>query len=80
MLIVLISCLEAGAVLKEKNLASTLSVLCAELENTYREQKQEIARFSSRSSAQHKQMVSLMQKSDQISLMLYSQKQDYTLT
>ena len=78
MLIVLISCIEAGAVLKEKNLASTLSVLCAELENTYREQKQEIARFSSRSSAQHKQMVSLMQKSDQISLMLYSQKQDYT--
>ena len=78
MLIVLISCLEAGAVLKEKNLASTLSVLCAELENTYREQKQEIARYNSRNSAQHEQMISLMQKSDQISLMLYSQKQDYT--
>ena len=75
---VLAAWLNAGAVLKEKNLASTLSVLCAELENSYREQTQEMARYSSRSNAQHEQMVGLMQKSDQIALMLYSQKQDYT--
>ena len=75
---ILAMCLPAGAVLKEKNLASTLSVLCAELESTYQEQTQNIARYSSRSNAQHEQMVSLMQKSDQIALMLYSQKQDYT--
>ncbi len=75
---ILAACLPAGAVLKEKNLASTLSVLCAELESAYQEQTQNIARYSSRSNAQHEQMVSLMQKSDQIALMLYSQKQDYT--
>lgn len=75
---ILAACLPAGAVLKEKNLASTLSVLCAELESTYQEQTQNIARYNSRSNAQHEQMIALMQKSDQIALMLYSQKQDYT--
>lgn len=74
----LLSVLPAGAVLKEKNLSQTLSVLCAELENTYREQTQNIARYNVRSTAQHKQMISLMQRSDQVALMLYSQKQDYT--
>ncbi len=75
---ILATCLPSKAVLKEKNLASTLSVLCAELESNYKEQKQNMARYSSRSNAQHEQMVSMMQKSDQIALMLYSQKQDYT--
>ena len=66
------------AVLKEKNLATTLSVLRAELQSTYVEQKQNIARFNMMTNMQHKQIVNLMQRSDLVSLMLYSQKQDFT--
>ena len=68
----------ARAVLKEKNLPSTLAVLRAELQSTYDEQKQNIARFNAMTTLQHRSMVQMMQKSDQISLMLYSQKQDFT--
>lgn len=70
--------LASHAVLKEKNLSATLAVLRAELANTYNEQKQNIARYNVIAQMQHKQMISLMQRSDQIGLMLYSQKQDFT--
>ena len=68
----------ASAVLKEKNLKSTLSVLRAELETSFGEQRQNMARYAAYNEIQHKQMISLMQRSDQIALMLYSQKQDFT--
>ena len=71
-------CVSAGAVLKEKNLGSTLSVLRAELETSFNEQRQNMARYSAYNQLQHKQMISLMQRSDQVALMLYSQKQDFT--
>lgn len=71
-------CLQAGAVLKEKNLKSTLSVLRAELETAFGEQRQNIARYNAYNQTQHQQMIQLMQRSDQIALMLYSQKQDFT--
>jgi len=70
--------LPARAVLKEKNLAATLSVLRTELENAYKEQEQNMTRYNQRTQAQHKQMVELMQRSDQTALMLFSQKQDFT--
>ena len=70
--------LPGHAVLKEKNLPSTLAVLRAELQSTYNEQQQNIARFNISTNAQHRSMVQMMQKSDQIGLMLYSQKQDFT--
>ena len=70
--------LPSHAVLKEKNLPSTLAVLRAELQSTYNEQQQNIARFNISTNAQHRSMVQMMQKSDQIGLMLYSQKQDFT--
>ena len=70
--------LNAGAVLKEKNLASTLSVLRAELENSFNEQQQNMTRYTQNNKLQHKQMIQLMQRSDQVALMLYSQKQDFT--
>lgn len=70
--------MSAGAVLKEKNLKSTLSVLRAELETSFGEQRQNMARYAAYNQQQHKQMISLMQRSDQIALMLYSQKQDFT--
>lgn len=78
LLFTLCVCLHAGAVLKEKNLKSTLSVLRAELETSFSEQRQNLARYSAYNQIQHKEMISLMQRSDQIALMLYSQKQDFT--
>ena len=78
LLVMLCLCLQAGAVLKEKNLSSTLSVLRAELETSFGEQRQNIARYATYNEVQHKQMIALMQRSDQIALMLYSQKQDFT--
>ena len=46
LLFTLCVCLHAGAVLKEKNLKSTLSVLRAELETSFSEQRQNLARYS----------------------------------
>ena len=74
----LIVCMHSGAVLKEKNLVSTLSVLRAELETSFNEQQQNMARYAQYNRQQHKQMIQLMQRSDQVALMLYSQKQDFT--
>jgi len=71
-------CMTTHAVLKEKNLAATLTVLRAELESSYKEQRQNQARYNQRTKVQHNQMIALMQRSDQIALMLYSQKQDFT--
>lgn len=68
----------AHAVLKESDLSATLAVLRAELFKTYNEQKQNMVRYSTVAEMQHEQMISLMQRSDQIGLMLYSQKQDFT--
>ena len=78
LLVMLCVSLSAGAVLKEKNLNSTLSVLRAELETTFNEQRKNMARYTVYAQTQHKQMISLMQRSDQVALMLYSQKQDFT--
>lgn len=68
----------AHAVLKERDLDQTISVLRAELENSFREQKQQMERYKHRAEMQHQSMVETMQRSDQIALMLYSQKEDYT--
>ncbi|MBR1916333.1 MAG: mechanosensitive ion channel family protein, partial [Bacteroidaceae bacterium] len=68
----------AGAVLKERDLNQTISVLRAELENAYREQKVQMERYQKRAEAQHLAMVETLERSDQIALMLYSQREDYT--
>ena len=70
--------LQAGSVLKEKNLARTLGVLRAELETNYQKQKIGMARYERLSTEQHKKLVDYMQRSEQISLMIYSQKADFT--
>lgn len=68
----------AWAVLNEKNLSQTLSVLRYELGNAYRTNEAFTSRMRSRGNMQHARLVSMMQKSNELSLMLYSQKQDYT--
>ena len=70
--------LPSNAVLKERNLPQTLSVLRSELQTTYSEQKQTLMRLNQMNEMQHNKMISIMQKSEQTGLMLYSQKQDYT--
>ncbi len=69
---------QAHAVLKEKDLAQTLGVLRAELEQTYKEQKSMLAMFEKRNMEQHANLIQMMQKSNQIALMLYSQNTDFT--
>ena len=68
----------ARAVLKERDLNQTISVLRAELENAFREQKERMERYHKQAELQHQAMVETMQHSDQIALMLYSQKEEYT--
>ncbi|MBO4593117.1 MAG: mechanosensitive ion channel family protein, partial [Bacteroidaceae bacterium] len=68
----------AEAVLKERDINQTMAVLRAELENAYREQRMMMERFGRRAEAQHEAMMETMEHSDQIALMLYSQKEDYT--
>lgn len=66
------------AVLNEKDLEHTLSVLRSELETYKQEQNETLRWYDTISKIQHANVISTMQKSEQVSLMLYSQKQDYT--
>lgn len=79
LLIIMLLCdIAANAVLKEKDLEQTLSVLRSELEYYRHEQAQKIKKRNYISEMQHIQLIKTMQQSEQIALMLYSQKQDYT--
>ena len=69
---------QAHAVLKEKDLPQTIGVLRAELEQAYNEQQTIMAIFEKRNVEQHTNLVRMMQSSNQIALMLYSQNSDFT--
>ena len=69
---------QAQAVLREKDLSQTLGVLRGELELAYNEQQAIMARFEKRNVEQHNRLVGMLQKSNQIALMLYSQNADFT--
>lgn len=78
LLLILLFALPTSAVLRERDLARTLGVLRAELEQNYPEKKAYVARLEAQSRSQHKALVGYMQRSEQIALMLYSQKDDHT--
>ena len=78
LLLVLLFALPTSAVLRERDLARTLGVLRAELEQNYPEKKAYVARLEAQNRSQHKALVGYMQRSEQIALMLYSQKDDHT--
>ena len=81
MLALLAACLltlPLAAVLGERNLASTLRSLRAELEADYEKIFTSQGRLAEQHGRQHDQMVSIMKKCNELSLMLYSQKQEYT--
>lgn len=77
LLLALCACLPSQAVLQEKNLKQSLSVLRVELQQSYLKQQQLMAGLKKMSKAQHEQMLYYMKKSNQIGLMLYSQQRDY---
>ncbi len=68
----------AYAVLKERDLQTTLKVLRIELQKAYEDQQVFIKRLESMNAVQHQELLNIMERSSQISLMLYSQKQNYT--
>lgn len=66
----------AGAVLKEKDLASTLTVLRSELKASYEKQQLIMEEHEAAGARTHQQLVNYMTQCEQISLMLYSQNLD----
>ena len=78
LLMVMLLAMPAGAVLKEKDFGRTLDVLQAELEQAYKEQKTKTNIYRQRSTNQHNELVAMMQRIDQVALILYSQRRDFT--
>ena len=69
---------QSNAVFKERDFGKTIDVLCAELEQKYKEQKEIMQRYDQNAKRQHEQLVATMQQIDQISLILYSQSSEFT--
>ena len=73
----LLTALQVHAVLKEKDLPQTLQILRTELTNYHREMSMMITVNRQQNEQVRNQLLSIMKSSNQNSLMLYSQKQDY---
>lgn len=69
--------LDAGAVLKEKNLEQTLQILRGELTEYHRELTSQAGERKEEQKAIFNKLMETMKRSQQNALMLYSQKQDY---
>lgn len=69
--------LPSQAVLKEKDLNNTLSILRNELTQTHQEQKRMQIKFKNSSDKVKKNLFAILSKSNQNALMLYSQELDY---
>ena len=76
-LALLLVTLSMQAVLKEKDLSQTLQILRTELSNYHNELLERLEQDQLQSEVVRDQLISTMQRSNQNSLMLYSQKQDY---
>ena len=76
-LLALLLAVPAHAVLKEDSLVKTLSVLRGELTNYYNDLNSSSAYMKERQESVRKDMMEVMSKSNQNSLMLYSQRPDY---
>ena len=68
----------AGAVFTERNIGKTLRVLHYELKSAYDDLMLEAMGAAETEQKQHNQLVELIEKCNELSLMLYSQKQDFT--
>ncbi|MGN0201452.1 MAG: mechanosensitive ion channel family protein [Candidatus Cryptobacteroides sp.] len=77
-LVALLTAAPTGAVFNERDLAQTLKVLRYELCKVHSEMESRQSAFVARDDVQHKELVRLIQDCNELSLMLYSQKQDFT--
>ena len=75
--IILVCVTDAHAVLKEKDLPQTLQILRTELTTFHREMSQMLEINKKQSERVRDQLMNTMKQSNQNSLMLYSQKQEY---
>ncbi|MBO4826940.1 MAG: mechanosensitive ion channel [Prevotella sp.] len=73
----LLMAVPSHAVLKEKDLKQTLSVLRGELMTYHQEQAKQLRMFKKQNEQVRRNMFSIMQRSNQNAMMLYSQKPDY---
>ena len=69
--------IEAGAVLKEKNLEETLTILRSELTKHYHELTSQREKREAQTQEVFRDLTQTMKQSNQNALMLYSQKQEY---
>ncbi len=74
-LLVIMTALEATAVLKESNMQQTLAVLCEELSETHQEQQERAQRFKQRNRQFQRSIGRDLELCNNIELMLYSQKE-----
>lgn len=70
--------MRSGAVFNERDIARTLHVLRYELSKAYADMEKSQAGFEARKLQQHEALIKLVKDCDELSLMLYSQKQDFT--
>ncbi len=75
LLLLLVVCAPAHAVLKERDLASTLAILRQELTNQRNDLNQQAGMMKEQQTQVTSRLISVLQRSQQNSLMLYSQKQ-----
>lgn len=68
----------AFAVFNERDLGQTIKTLRAELSRDYKKRVAAEQRLSDQYRAQRRQMIATMKKCNELSLILYSQKQDFT--
>lgn len=66
------------AVFEESDLPHTLGILKLELKHKYEKQKEFMERNKSMGAAQHATLIEYLQRSEQISLILYSQNSEFT--
>ncbi len=71
-------CIPAMAVFNEKDLGKTLSVLRYELKQEYERMSSTDNELQALDETQHQQMVDMIKKCNELSLMLYSQSEGYT--
>lgn len=77
LIIILVSITETHAVLKEKNLDHTLDILRTELTVTHRDLASQSLSEQKRAKEVFEQLIDIVNRSNQNSLMLYSQKENY---
>jgi len=75
---ILLSTVPVFAVFDEKNLSQTLSVLRFELHQQNERMENASARIAQRNNMQHMQMIEMLKKCNELSLILYSQNKDFT--